>query len=656
MNTLKPTFLQIKRSFYLIFPLVAIFLVSLKFPLFSLVLLPYIYFARKSISAKIILLIVFLFALVYLLNYILFSFPIESNYYFCFKKSAGQVYLTNGFNKIAVFSENDIQVGDFVKLESKFYYNKEVDLNQFSKQISGYFYAKYHVYRFSLRYLFYPYYLTKYLSLYPENIRTWLSAFLLPEINIDLESKKLISGLGLTAAISASGLFIAFLISIIKKTLNYFSVSENKQLKILTVFLFWLFLSNPQSSSFKFAFIYLIYLIADRKSLAISKINALSLTGLLAFLFNPFIVFNLSFALTYLISFFAILNKVNFKWQKSILKSKIKSSIYFYLIVFPLTVNFGGKLNLISLFLSSFILLFLTYFYFPLVLILLLFYPVAYIFEYPYRAILALFSQIKFRFLELSFPEFSIYGLLFYYLILIFFIFRQTTFVYLKRTLFILALVLFKIRYLLTPTPLLKTVVENNTTGLILINHTQATLINPGAKTLYTFKKLGLIFQPEIIYTDLFYFEKELLTLNEIQPRKIYFPKLPKIVEANYYFLPTRFQLSSLEINMLYTTKAYEHLSNKGPILEIKYGKVSLLMLNSTSHSKLNLFLTEHKTVRPTHIFAHQKSAATTEYFSNKLNFVKNIADRKTVNIYFLTKNKIYKYSEKFSIPLRCWI
>ncbi len=648
MNKLNPTFLQIKNKLYLIFPLTAIFLVSLKFPLFLLILLLYIYFARKVISHKSVFSVLLFFGLVYLLNYLLFSFPYLGNYYYCFQKSGDTAYLTNGFTRLAVYAESDLQVGDFIKIDSRFYFAREVDLNQFSKKIAGHYYIRHNASRFSLKYFYYSYYLTKYLTLFPENIKTWLSTFLLADQVTDLDTRRLISGYGLTSVISASGLFTAFLIALIKKVFNYFSVIEKKQLIFLTVFLFWLHFSNPKASSFKFAFIYLIYLTANLKKIKISKINALSLTGLTAFVLNPFSVFNYGFVLTYLISFFSILNKVNFKWQQGYFGAKIKSSIYFYSIIFPLSVNLGGKLNLATLFLSSFILQFLTYFYFPLIVILLIFYPLAYTLEYPYRAILTLFKQSRENFLELSFPEFSTYLLALYYLLLIFLVFRKTAYVYLKKYMFVLALVLFKTRFLLTPLPYLKTVQESNTTALILISNAKATLINPASKTLSTFKKLGFVFEPEVIYTDLFYFEKELFTLNEVKPSKFYFTKLPKTVQDNYYFLPNNFQIGQFELNLLHTTKTYEHTSNRGPVLELRHQKVSLVFLNLATHSKLNLFLSEHKDLKSTHIFAKPKSAATEPYFQNKLRYVKNIATTKTVDTYFLTKNSIFRYSERY--------
>lgn len=648
MNKSNLTFLQIKNKLYLIFPLTAIFLVALKLPLILLILLPYIYFARKIISYKLVFFVLLFFGLVFLLNYLLFSFPYFGSYYYCFQKSGDTTYLTNGFTRLAVYAESDIQVGDFIKIDSRFYFAREVDLNQFSKQIAGHYYIRHSTYALSLKYFYYSYYLSKYLAIFPENIKTWLSTFLLADQTPDLETRRLISGYGLTSVISASGLFTAFLITLIKKIFNYFSVSGKKQLIFLTVFLFWLHFSNPKASSFKFAFIYLIYLTANLKKIKISKINALSLTGLFAFVLNPFSVFNYGFVLTYLISFFSILNKINFKWQRGYLKAKIKSSIYFYLIIFPLSVNFGGKLNLVTLFLSSFILQFLTYFYFPLIIILLFFYPLAYALEYPYRAILTIFKQSKENFLELSFPEFSPYLLALYYLLLIFLVFRKTTFIYLKKCIFLLALILFKTRFLLAPLPYLKTVQESNTTSMILISNAKATLINPASKTLSKFKKLGFVFEPEVIYTDLFYFEKELFTLNEIKPSKLYFTKLPKTVLDNYYFLPNNFQIGEFELNLLYTTKTYEHSSNRGPVLELKHQSVSLLFLNSTTHSKLSLFFSEHKDLKPTHIFARPNSAVTEPYFQNKLRYVKNIATTKTINTYFLTKNSVFRYSDKY--------
>ncbi len=183
---------------------------------------------------------------------------------------------------------------------------------------------------------------------------------------------------------------------------------------------------------------------------------------------------------------------------------------------------------------------------------------------------------------------------------------------------------------------------------MILISNAKATLINPASKTLSTFKELGFVFEPEVIYTDLFYFEKELFTLNEVKPSKFYFTKLPKTVQDNYYFLPNNFHIGKFELNLLHTTKTYEHSANRGPVLELKHQSVSLVFLNSTTHSKLNLFLSEHKDLKPTHIFAKPKSAATEPYFQNKLCYVKNIATTKTINTYFLTKNSVFRYSEQF--------
>ena len=217
MNKSNPTFLQIKNKLYLIFPLTAIFLVALNFPLFILILLPYIYFARKVISYKILFFVLLFFGIVYLLNYLLFSLPYLGNYYYCYQKSGDTSYLTNGFTRLAVYAEADLQVGDFIKIDSRFYFAREVDLNQFSKQITGHYYIRHSASSFSLKYFYYSYYLSNYLTLFPENIKTWLSTFLLVDQVADLDTRRLISGYSLTSVISTSGLFTAFLITLIKK-------------------------------------------------------------------------------------------------------------------------------------------------------------------------------------------------------------------------------------------------------------------------------------------------------------------------------------------------------------------------------------------------------------------------------------------------------
>ncbi len=147
-----------------------------------------------------------------------------------------------------------------------------------------------------------------------------------------------IKDIGIIQLFTISGLHISFLILIIEKFLRYFKI-QKKNINIIAclILIFYLPLSGSGNSVKRATLMFIIFSYFYYKEQEIDKIYIWAITLIIFLLLNPYNLLNVGFLLTYLITFFLILNK-NYLLTKTI-KEKIYFNYYITMFIFPITVN-----------------------------------------------------------------------------------------------------------------------------------------------------------------------------------------------------------------------------------------------------------------------------------------------------------------------------
>ena len=189
--------------------------------------------------------------------------------------------------------------------------------------------------------------------------------------------------------------------------------------------LFYLFITNFQSSILRAVAFFIILTINKQFELKISTLKLLIITLCTLLIINPYLIYSLGFILSFTVSFFLILFKglIN-KYQNYFSKTLVISLIAF-LSSAPIIINSFFKINLLSPIINSYFVPLVTFIIYPLALLTFIFKPLDNIFlnivTIMEKASLKL-SNIDI--LNLSMSHINIIFFIIYYLIIIFILYN----------------------------------------------------------------------------------------------------------------------------------------------------------------------------------------------------------------------------------------
>jgi competence protein ComEC len=216
------------------------------------------------------------------------------------------------------------------------------------------------------------------------SLAPYMNTLIFGDNSIDQDMKKVFSSVGITHALTISGTHVLLLITFYKKVLRSFNVYEGYIEKSLLVILpIYSLVTGAQIPIMRAVLVELGHILLQDR---IAKIEILKIICLINLLYNPNILFSISFLLSYTISFFIyFLEYFDFKNNKFL--NYLKPSLLIMLVIFPIICNLNYQYNVLS-FICSVILT-------PIITLVLL--PLAYI--------------------NLIFSETSIFGFLFLHVI-----------------------------------------------------------------------------------------------------------------------------------------------------------------------------------------------------------------------------------------------
>ena len=248
--------------------------------------------------------------------------------------------------------------------------------------------------------------------------KDYISTLLLGNNILDNDIKKNYRTLGISHLFSASGMHINLIITILYYYLN--RVSYNKKIKYLIsdIFLILYLIISFSSSLLRSTITYILLTINDIFNLNIKKINILLLTLSICLIINPFIIYDIGFIYSYIISLF--LSIFYIKSNKKVVNISYIAVVAF-LVSMPITIYTSYEINILSIIINIFLTPVLSIILLPLS-ILSLFIPILddllYLITNILEKISAYLSNINIFKLILSKP--NIILLLLYYLVIIY--------------------------------------------------------------------------------------------------------------------------------------------------------------------------------------------------------------------------------------------
>ena len=255
--------------------------------------------------------------------------------------------------------------------------------------------------------------------------------------------------------------------------------------------LFYLFITNFQSSILRAVAFFIILTINKQFELKISTLKLLIITLCTLLIINPYLIYSLGFILSFTVSFFLILFKglIN-KYQNYFSKTLIISLIAF-LSSAPIIINSFFKINLLSPIINLYFVPLVTFIIYPLALLIFIFRPLDNIFlnivTIMEKASLKL-SNIDI--LNLSMSHINIIFFIIYYLIIIFILYNWQKGRNYVIVFFIILLIHHNINYLNPYSTLTMIDVGQGDSFLLKLKHNKANiLIDTGGIASYDDRK-----------------------------------------------------------------------------------------------------------------------------------------------------------------------
>lgn len=236
---------------------------------------------------------------------------------------------------------------------------------------------------------------------------------------------------GISHLFAISGMHITLLSSIISKLLRKLTTEENT-FKITSIILtFYLLIVGLAASILRGVLFYILFGINKIYYFYIKPINLFLLVISITLLINPNYIFDVGFEYSYMISF-SLLSLSDKLKSNNYFLSLLKVSILSFITSIPITLYNFYQLNILSIIYNLFFVPFISIIVFPLSLIIVLFKPFEFIYNYLIKVLektsifLSHINIGKITFMRLPLIIYLIY----FILILLYLIFRRRTYLY----------------------------------------------------------------------------------------------------------------------------------------------------------------------------------------------------------------------------------
>ena len=258
------------------------------------------------------------------------------------------------------------------------------------------------------------YYYLKYLK---DNLSTdtynYISSVVFADNIIDKDIKDSYSALGISHILAISGMHIILIFNILSFIFLKLFKIYHKLVPLFIVSIYVILIGMPISSIRALLFL-ILKALNDNKRLRYTNLDILSISAILMLLYNPYMIYSISFILSYLVSFVLIFDSNLFKTKSFILKNYLKYFIIF-LITMPFVIKISNRISLLSLFLSPILSVLISYTIIPLSFLLSVVPILDYIFRYVFIFINYYINTLASYSIFINIKTFNIYLILIYY-------------------------------------------------------------------------------------------------------------------------------------------------------------------------------------------------------------------------------------------------
>ena len=243
---------------------------------------------------------------------------------------------------------------------------------------------------------------------------SYLKIFILGDKS-SLDNKEIYTNLGIMHLFCISGMHISILSLFLNKVLYKF---KYKNIKIYSIFLFFIFLTNYQISIIRSCLSKISSDINNKYKLDISSKDRLILIIIFILLINPYYINNIGFRFSTLISY-SIINYSYFLKNKNYFVKTIIISFVSFITSIPLLINTYFSVNFLSIIFNIIYIPIVTFIIFPLSIIN-LFMPI----NNLYSFIINIFENMSIylnniKILNISFSKIPIILIIIYYIVLL---------------------------------------------------------------------------------------------------------------------------------------------------------------------------------------------------------------------------------------------
>lgn len=247
----------------------------------------------------------------------------------------------------------------------------------------------------------------------------YLNAFILGDkTSIDSDTYSKIKNNGVSHLFALSGMHLSLIYILLEKIL---SKIKYKKVIIYPFILFYLMITGF-SVSFTRAIIFLFLLELNKKlKLDISRIKVLLIIAFIIILINPFVIYNVGFWYTFIITFSLLYTSSKLK-NKSKFKQTILVSVITFLFSLPINIYLNYEVNLISIISNIILVPLVSMVVFPLALITFVFSFLMPLFNIVIFILEGLNNILAIIKINIIFGKINILEIIIYYILLIFLI------------------------------------------------------------------------------------------------------------------------------------------------------------------------------------------------------------------------------------------
>ena len=479
------------------------------------------------------------------------------------------------------------------------------------------------------------------------SINSYLSLFILGENNLDGEIKESYQINGVSHLFAISGMHVTLFITVLTYLLN----KMNKHAivnKIFIIFflLFYMFLTNFSISIVRSSFLSILLMIKQILNLKISSLKILSYICFFCLCYNPYLIYQVGFIFTFLITFtFLLFSKDISKYKHYFTKLFITSSLAF-IVSIPILINHFFQVNFLTPFLNLLFIPLITFIIFPLTII---------TFIFPFflpilEKITVLLEQLslyfdKIQILSFSFAKIPFIFLLIYYLI----IFIGIYFFFQKKYYLLLLIPILIIHYNITffISHLTLTMIDigqgdslfvqlENNKGNILIDTGGNYYYNQAKQILFPyFKSVGIHKIDYLILThgdydhmgeainlvDNFKVEKVIFNCGEYNDLEKELIKVLDKKNIKYYSCIKELNIDKCKLQFL-NTKEYDNENDNSSVIYLNYNNYKFLFMGDAGVTRENDILKKYNLTNIDFLKVghHGSNTSSSKEFINSIN------------------------------------